>query len=280
MPLTVNSQTQCTWNNSGFTWNDISANQNWNANYIYVWTQTEPETLALAEDDVLGITSVSAETLNLVDAFLQGQSVNFDEPVNFAEALVTIGTFSLTLAETLAFAEAVAKLATVVSQESFSVEDLMMRQGPVVIGNLTIRNDLLSFATFLTKIGDGVSGAWLPYRPFVPGDYDFMRALVRVTLTRDNVNQDVKVVTGKIYADMADVVESRTTTIVSAAAPTSLTFDKTFVAVPVVSATLVSTSANAKARISNVTKTGFDLEIIDETNTRLTGVVGWQARGY
>jgi hypothetical protein len=164
--------------------------------------------------------------------------------------------------------------------ESFSTQDMLIRRGSIVVNDMVLSNVAISYGTFLTDAASDTPYTYSDYVPFIVGDYSLSKARIKIVMTRDNVAQDTKLTVGTISVDVPNVSDSGRINITSTAGVTPVVFVRTFYGIPEVSVTSVSSTAFAQPRISNITRTGFDVELIDVSNSRLTGTASWTALGY
>lgn len=235
------------------------------------------ETLGTVEVTKLGSVKPNPETLNLADVRKATLTKKLSDA--FASADSRFASVMRMLSESLTSTEGIRRTTTKGLPETTNIVAPMLRQGPAIISNLVLRNDVLTFDQFLAEDHTSIGTGYGPYVPFVPGDYDLSKALIKVSLKRQSVSQDLRVTVGKIFADRPIVTATGSLT-TSTGGVTHVTFATPFVNIPVVNATTVATTGNGVPRISNITKTGFDIDVVDSTNTRLAAVVGWIAQGY
>jgi len=255
------------------------------------------EALGVAEADAVDFSKALTEAFTTVDAISKNVDRGFDEAfsiteassreyelnkpeaVAFAEVFARVVAWSRVLAETTNFAEAIAKNPTKKLAEVFSMYDTLIRQGPAVINDMQLRSDEIDFDAFVLVVGGGVPSGFGPFQPFVAGDYDLTRALIKITLTRENPQQQLRLLTGKVFVDVPDVTDRGSVNVVSTAAPYDIVFTRKFLIPPEISITQLGTVGAAVPQITNITRTGFSLELI-VGGSRTTGSASWLAEGY
>lgn len=221
--------------------------------------------------------SVTAYTPFTWNAYVQTWDAGDSGLLTWNTAQVSVA--ALTADETVHLVDAYANGIIKLFAESLSIYDTYVRRGPAVLANLVLRSDQLTFEQFLAEDHTSAGNGYGPFKPFIPGDYDLSKAIIKISLQREATSQDLRVTGGKFNADRPILTDSGTVTTVNSGT-VSVTFAKSFLIAPNVSSTFTSSSGVAVPRVSNVTKTGFDIDLVDTSGTRVVGVVGWVAQGH
>lgn len=238
-----------------------------------------------------------AESFALAEAMRQAFGKNVDEPVSLVEAILfqygmntaeawTIADlfdraidWERSYAENFLFADAYFRQIGLNKSETFQVYDTLVRQGPIVISDLVVRSDEVTFASFVLTVSNNVPSGYGPFQPFVIGDYDLTRALIKITMTRENEQQDLRLLKGKVFADVPDVRDTGEVNIPVAGTAT-IVFARKFLAPPKITIGILGVAGGGSHRHFNVTKTGFQLELLDSSGAVTTGYATWHAEGY
>lgn len=165
-------------------------------------------------------------------------------------------------------------------QEAFSTYDIFLRAGPLVLTDLIVSQTTISFEDFQDNVASGTPASYSHFVPFIPGDYSLTKADVRIVMTRDSTSQDLRLTIGKVFIDVPDVNDRGTATVSTSASVTPVEFNRKFVEAPEVTITGISAAAFAVPRVTNITKDGFDVELVKPDGGRTTGTVSWQSQGY
>jgi hypothetical protein len=221
-----------------------------------------------------------AEGLHIADAAPKTIGKLVPETVHSIDASVRQTSFHKTLAEAWLTTDTLFKVFSKRMVENYSFVDMWLMKGKVVIADLVLREDALTYSDFLQAVSTGAPANYSSFVPFIPGDYNISVATIKVVMTRENLSQDVRLPLGKVFVDVPDVNDRGRVTITVTSGPTHVVFNRTFVSVPEVGVVGVSASQFGQPRISNQTKDGFDVELINTSNARITGTVSWTAQGY
>lgn len=184
----------------------------------------------------------------------------------------------LTAAETLRNVDAYSNGIIKMFGETLKVRDTFVRRGPAVLSNIVLRSDVLTFAQFLAEDHTVVGNGYGPYKPFIAGDYDLSKALIKISLKREAASQDLRVTAGKFNADRPIITDSGQVT-ASTGGTVAVSFSKEFLTAPVVSSAFVSSTGVGIVRITGITSTGFNIDLVDNSGTRIAGTIGWIAQG-
>ncbi|MET4190675.1 MULTISPECIES: hypothetical protein [unclassified Bradyrhizobium] len=239
-----------------------------------------------------------AEAVSVADVWKLSFSKSLNDAFNFAEqrsvayaksvpeTFQTVDAFARTISfqrtytEAWSVADVLRKAIGKKMPEAFSAQDTWVMKGRIVTSDLLLREGALAYSDFLANMASGLPISFAEYVPFIPGDYTVQKANIKVVLTRENLSQDIRVKLGKVYVDVPDVNDKGRMPITSTAGVTPVLFNRKFVAIPEVTVVGVSASQFGQARVSNITVTGFDVELINTANARITGTVSWNALGY
>lgn len=155
------------------------------------------------------------------------------------------------------------------------------KETEAVFGNVELRTTLYSFAEFVEAARFRGPAGFGPWRTFLDADYAYERALVwaRLSATPD--------ATGNItlnelwtFADLPDLLDRGTVTVTSSGVAT-VTFNRTFHAIPEIVVTQVGGSGVVFAKITARDETGFTVALFETDGvTPKAGELSWRAEGY
>ena len=272
--------------------------------YTERWTKKTGKTLAellgLAElySSIEEFNPMFAESFYVVDLLLKEYNQSLEESAavedakptavrlskleafNLVEDYANTLAWSRILAENFLFSESYHRALGVNKPEAFNVQDTFVRQGPMIVSDLQLRGDEVTLGSFLLNVQNNVPSGYGPFQPFVIGDYDITKALIKITMQRESPAQDLRLLSGKVFIDVADVTDRGNITISTTAGPVTIAFTRKFLIPPVVSVTRIGSSGGASPRITNVTRTNFQIELVDSSGNRVLGDANWQAEGY
>lgn len=259
------------------------------------------ETLAFSEDRTSDVGQAIAETLGIAEAQsktagkkLTG-SVNFAESVaksfglnisralGFVEAFSRTAAFSRNFAEGFFVAESVAKTYALKLNETLTVFNVLRRAGDLVISDMMMSAvEDMTMSDFERFLSYGNVPGYHAWRDFIPGDYEYREAMVRVVL--ESKNSDRGLLTGmQMAVDVPDVIDRGTATITDAANGLEVEYNRPFHIVPEI--TLAARGGVGNPTIPEFygtpSTTSFRVRLRDSvTGLFVTGKFTWAAHGY
>lgn len=129
---------------------------------------------------------------------------------------------------------------------------------------------------YISKYQTGVG--YGPFVSFIAGDHEYQNAKFKAVLRSDGASLP-RITALSLVVDVPDVRDRGSVTL-TAGAVTSVTYNRSFYSVDEVIATLKGGTTFCTPRVSNVTKDGFDVALIDASNNMVAGQVSWVAEGY
>lgn len=116
------------------------------------------------------------------------------------------------------------------------------------------------------------------FRNFIAGEHEYEDALFKAVFLAGQGSLP-RATALTVAVDVPDVFDRGSAAPVATGVLT-VPFNRAFNEPPEVSATLKGGTSVAAPRVTNITTAGFDLELLDPTNTRIAGEVSWAAKGY
>lgn len=132
-------------------------------------------------------------------------------------------------------------------------------------------------ATFEIKISDDniTWSAWMEYQS---GDYNCRYYQIRMTLTRENVGDDLECTTFDHYGDLPDVDEYGNDTVTNAGSGKAVVFTKNYHEEPNVHIEITSGSG-IYAQFTSKSTTGFTVKLYNASGVAQTGDFDWHGHG-
>ena len=218
------------------------------------------------------------ETLGVAESVAKTPEMVANETVGFAEVESHTVAYVRNIAVSLGVAEAIDKDVTLNKAETVAFVERLVRNANAVISDIVLQTGDADLAAFTTELKTGAPAAYAAFEAFIEGQRDVKETAIQYILgTITDSLPRLNELRGVI--DMEDVRDRGEETF-STAVKKSITFNRTFVVAPNVNATQKGGSTLASPIVSNVSKTGFDLELRDKTDALVTGTAAWIAEGY
>lgn len=224
-----------------------------------------------------------SETFAFAEANAKSIGLNKDEAIVVAESYLNSVGYIRDFAETIAVAEVVAKNFGLKKSEAFAVVDAWRRQGDMVISDMLLMNagnvtmdDFIDFMTY------GSVPGYEKWRDFIPGDYEYREAMIRVVLESKNADRGL-LTNLQATVDVPDLIDRGSATVVDAGVGALVTYNRTFHIVPEITLAARGGIGNPVAPEFNgtPTKTSFGVRLRDTiTGQFVTGSFTWAAHGY
>lgn len=239
------------------------------------------EDLALAEAGARHSGIVKTEIIRLTES---GRSINFIKSLatalGLSEAPSTIRGYIRTFSEAIGFDEMLHKAPVKQVMQSLGLVGKMLRGANAIISDLKVRKAPLSLSEFQTILKGDAPAGYEAFKLFQPGDYRYSKAVIKTTVNRVGSSAPV-LDTMHLTVDVPDRLDRGSVSL--PAESVHVTFSRPFSTTDEleVTATLKGGTVVAIPRVSNLTKTGFDLVLVDpSTGDEVAGVVSWMAQGY
>ncbi|HAH21621.1 MAG: hypothetical protein A2Y00_05540 [Omnitrophica WOR_2 bacterium GWF2_43_52] len=132
-------------------------------------------------------------------------------------------------------------------------------------------------ATFEIKISDD-NITWSGWMEYQAGDYNCRYYQIRMTLTRENVGDDLECTTFDHYGDLPDVDEYGSDSVTDAGGGKAVVFTKNYHEEPNVHIEITSGSG-IYAQFTSKSTTGFTVKLYDASGVAQTGDFDWHGHG-
>lgn len=162
--------------------------------------------------------------------------------------------------------------------ESIKVVDEKRDAFKGVVSDVLVGRADISPADFDAMLANGAAVGYSPFASYIDGDYEYKSAILKLSMSTIDGSLP-RALRLAINVDVPDVFDRGTAT-ASAAGPVSVAYNRHFYFVGEVIATPKGGAVIAAPRVTNITATTFDIELIDPSNNRVAGIVSWSAKGY
>lgn len=147
-----------------------------------------------------------------------------------------------------------------------------------IVSDLEVKSSSITDGDFDQLLANGSASGHSNFRPFIVGDYNYEKSLVKVVLKTSGGVQS-RISDLQLVVDVPDIVNRGEST-TSSTSTVRVLFDRPYNTKPEVIPTLKSGTVFGFPKVTNIDTFGFDLELLDTTQARIVGVVGWISRGY
>lgn len=228
------------------------------AERLHTYVRTQWETAVKAVQTLSAIDNKSFDIRQLIQC-----------SVAFAETLKKTKTYQRLLHELLKIEDASQKRAAIHNSSSFSIDADMLHHSNAVISDIIIGTE---------EVGADIPPGYTDFVRFLPGDYAYTKALVKLTLEADMTADRPMVDTWTYNVDLPDIVKRGNATL--AAENTTITFDSRFYQIPEVTITMRAASGAVPIpNITSVTRDSFKVELRNSSGQLVAGTISWQAIG-
>lgn len=224
---------------------------------------------------------VHAEGIDILSAYQSGVGMSFA-----AEASITDGYDSKWRAmgryeENMEISDGIKNKAKICKEDGVGIIDKRLRSvANGVLSNIVISEGETTYAIFEQNV-DQVAG-YAPFVEFKVGDYEYEKALFRMSFSRTNLNNDMKFYDYAVHVDIPDTFDRGENTVNG---ETKIYFNKFYYHAPEVNVTTVGGTKMLIPRIislDNKDETGrYFVVILEDLNGESqAGRISWSARGY
>ncbi|MFU9046363.1 hypothetical protein ACNAUY_08210 [Acinetobacter tibetensis] len=222
-----------------------------------------------------------------IDSFhSKGHNVVSLETLGISDAISRTLDFVRTIAEALNVADVAAKNVQRNVLEELKVLDAFLRTADAAIADMVLSTlaagEDIDMEKFENLVTNGAQPGYTNWRDFIPGDYEYTKALFRVII--ESSTSDRAQLQGlNVAVDVPDVNDRGTVTITNATAGGVVTYNRLYHVIPDV-------TLSARGGLSNPcvpeflvvpNLTGFTVRLRDTiTGSYVTGSFSWSAHGY
>lgn len=222
-----------------------------------------------------------------VDSFhSKGHNVVSLETLNVSDSISRTIKFIRTIAEALNVADLAAKSVQRNLEEELKVLDAFLKTADAAIADMVISTltagediDLQKFENLVTN---GAMPGYSNWRDFIPGDYEYTKALFRVIIESSTADR-AQIQELNVAVDVPDVNDRGTVNITNATAGGVVVYNRLYHVIPDVTLSARGGLANPTVPEFLVAPnlTGFTVRLRDTiTGNYVTGSFSWSAHGY
>lgn len=232
------------------------------------------ENIAFGEKPTNHTEKPFAEYFQTAESWAQFTVKKWLEALVTSDSIENTAQFQRLFKETIRSTEAIAKACDITLAGAFSFVEAYLRNANAVMSDIAFGTGDLSLDDFL-KINSPVG--YSPFTAFVPGELEYKKALISLVINGPLTTGRPKITNWQLTVDVPDQTDSGTCAI--PAANTFVPFSRRFFAPPEVFVQLRGGSSGTP-NITNITDTGFYLEIDDVAGQPIAGDIVWSADGY
>jgi hypothetical protein len=192
-----------------------------------------------------------------------------NEAVTLIEELRKTKIYQRLLAELLSINDDIQKSADITRDSHIDINGSMLHHAGAIISDIIIGS---------TEVTADIPAGYSDFVRFMPGDYEYTKALVKLALEADLTSDRPMVDSWTYNVDLPDIIKRGNATL--SAQNTTINFDEAFYQVPEVTITMKAASGAVPIpNITAVTKEGFSVELRNASGSLVAGTISWQAIG-
>lgn len=216
----------------------------------------------------------------------KGHNSNNLETLTISDSIDRTVAFIRAMVEALTVSDAESKQAHRKLTEELIIIDALLRKADAAIADMVISSlaagediDLEAFENLVTN---GAMPGYTNWRDFIPGDYEYTKALFRVIIESSTADR-AQIQSLDVAVDVPDVIDRGTATVVDAIAGATVEYNRLYHVIPDV-------TLSAKGGLTRPTVpeflvppnlTGFTVRLRDTiTGDYVSGTFSWSAHGY
>ena len=188
--------------------------------------------------------------------------------------------------EAVALADEGSKTYRKLELRDLSIAEQLVVPAWMVIGDMIVsevaKDREYTYENFLASLDVGTMPGWTPWRNFIPGDYEYSKAMFRVVM--DSISADRALIEECVAAvDVPDVLDRGTARITDAAAGVYVEFEREYHVIPEMTLTARGGAGNPAAAelMGSPSLIGFTARMRDTvTGEYVTGTFTWASIGY
>lgn len=161
--------------------------------------------------------------------------------------------------------------------ETIGVKEALRRNSMAVVSDIYVGTSDMTTADFTVLLERNPPVGFGQFKNHIDGEYEYQNAVFKAR-TRSNTGNAPVIKTLKVEVDLPDVFDRGNVTTVTTDT-VHVNFGRSFYVISEVVATLKSGTLIGMPRVSNVTTTGFDVDLVDPSGSRIAGLVSWIAKG-
>lgn len=260
--------------------------------------------LAIVDDWVFGIHAVYSTTLPIRELAAKRMSIPKNASVRiasqvakryeqcnasdlaFVEVFDRVTNYIRDFQEVAAFVDVLAKAIEKNEARHINIAEQLVVPAWMVIADVLATGlkdgEEYTFENFMQSLDTGAMPGWTPWRNFVPGDYEYSKAMFRVVL--QSVAADRALIEECMAAvDVPDVIDRGAARVTDAANGVYVEFNREYHIIPEITLTSRSGTGNPTAAELHGSPTllGFTARLRDTvTGQYTTGTFTWASHGY
>jgi hypothetical protein len=222
------------------------------------------------------ITDVQHDTFSTDDATHNNPGMVSSDALHLADtAPETTSSFVRTFSDTLATIDMLAKQSNIKWSEVMNLMADILRNANAVISDIVFQTGDMTLDDFVAL---AAPAGYEQFRDFISGDLQYQKALVKIILEAGITTGRPMIDEWKLTVDAEDIPDRGTASV--AAATTRVYFNRSYYQVPEVSVTVKGGIGEVPTpRIVEVTRTYFDVELVDKTGALVAGTISWASLG-
>ena len=239
------------------------------------------ESLTVSESTGRNVRLPFSESFGVVES---GDSRNVTlgvtEAIAVSETFGRAVAYRLALQESVGVADAIGKSMRIAKEEALSIYDEYLRRSNAVISDMITDTGDITVEDLMLMVENGHSPGYTGFKPFIPGDYEFQKALFRVVLTSSSEDRPRLGAMG-VTVDVPDVFDRGSAAVTDAQAGIYVKFARPFHIVPDITLTLKGGTVVAIPDVISSDEFGFTAVLKNpSTDSHVTGSFTWAAHGY
>lgn len=235
--------------------------------FLPVFHKNNLEELAVSESDTKQLSHVTQEALNLNDIYNH------------------IGRVKRMFSEALSARESQNASVRKNEEEPLQIYEAFLKACEGTLADIGIYEGDISLDDFLSIIKQ--PSGYEPFIPYVTGEYEYEKALVRLLITAGSVGSQPAVYDATVNVDIDDTIDRGSVSITDTSGPTKVYFNKHYYTKPEVTVTLQSgntADGDITPNVERIDKDDdgyyFTIELLKADGTRTSGRVSWSSIGY
>lgn len=231
------------------------------------------EAVSLTDNIIRLATNVNIESVNIDEKKISDISFNLYDSFSMDDLYKDIIQFKRLYEEYVSLADKISKDLNIKREDAINILELYLRHANAVISDILLDSGDMTLEQFLANTSAPLG--YDKFIDFIPGEYEYQKALIQLILETVSTNTTVPQVTDWVYnVDIPDTID-RGNVNLTANVPVTVPFNRKYYHIPEVNVTLRSgTNISALPQITNITETNFTVVMNDN------GTISWTAVGY
>ena len=244
------------------------------------------ELAAVKENAGRDVTLNKSGTVSLADKVDKQITTNINEAAAIVDKLTRTISAKRKFIEQLTATDFLLKNLSAYKKENVDIYDAFLRACEGVLSNIYAEQGDMTVEDFLSLVN--TPSGYTAFSDFKVGEYEYEEALVRIMIKAVVQQSKPSVSDVVMHVDIPDTDDRGTVQIVDTAAATKVYYNKHYYNAPEVNAIVIGgNSADGVLRPNLIRTDGmddggrfFEVEIINESGARTTGLISWVSKGY